>query len=332
MRPDAGDRHLSPGALLEHWATAVPVVIPIAGEPALLLRIDAPRSRLTLRTPIPPDTDVGISPRRHIKLDVLVDGDSRFLEISTTDERLVVDGYAMLCAVADRIQLDGLPPMTALEQTLETWQSILAMRVRMSPQAEIGLFGELLVLEAVVSAGSQLSLGSWRGALSEEHDFGFPDADVEVKTTTGERRQHWIHGLGQLTATSETPLWMLSIQITRGGTGQGRSLPELIADVLAMALDADRARLSQNLGAAGWHDGQEDLFSERWRLRAPPVPLCVDDSFPRLTAVALSSAGVDVAALRQLSYEIDVTDRPAAVDCPASLDAIVQRMGGITDD
>ncbi len=318
-------RHLDLAALTEHWANGVPVAIPIAGEPELRVLIDPPRARLTLRAPVALETQAPTGAWTHISVSIVVDGGTRYLDISTTDERLIGDGYAMLAAVADRVQIDRLDPVAAFEQTLATWRSILATRVRMSPEKEIGLFGELLVVAAVVATGTAPAR-SWRGALGEEHDFGFGDADVEVKTTSGERRQHWIHGLGQMVATGDTPLWMLSLQITRGGAGSGQTLPELIDAVLDMTTDTDRSAIRQNLVGAGWHEDQRDLFADRWRLRSRPLALRVDDDFPRLTAELLSKAGIDLAPLRQVAYEIDVTDRAPSGAPPPTVQAITEHM------
>jgi hypothetical protein len=236
----------------------------------------------------------------------------------------------MLMAVADRIQLDGVEPLGALEQTLATWQSILATRTRLSFQAEVGLFGELLVMRALLDTGAR-GATAWRGGLSEEHDFGFADADVEVKTTTGERRHHWIHGLTQLVATGATPLWLLSVQITRAGDAQGQTLPDLIDQMLTKATGAAHDRITQNLSAVGWHAAQRDLFDERWRLRSIPLALRVDDDFPRLTPTMLARAGVDTAPLRQVAYEIDLTGREVSLDAPSTISAVVESMGETFD-
>jgi hypothetical protein len=322
---DPAGRRLTTAALHEHWDNAVPVLIPIAGTPQLRLRVDPPCGRLTLRAPIAPATEVPSNTLAHVAVETMFEGGDRFVEISTTDARLILDGYAMLMGIADRIQLDGLAPLAALEQTIATWHSILARRVRMSPQAEIGLFGELLVVRALIEAATA-SAAAWRGGLSEEHDFGFGDADVEAKTTSGDKRHHWIHGLTQLVQTGDTPLWLLSVQITRGGDTQGQTLPELIDELLATTSGADRRRIAQNLVTVGWDDDQGELFDERWRLRSAPELFRVDADFPRLTPTLLSGAGIDVGALCQVFYEIDLSGHEPSPDPPGVLAKIVSHM------
>ena len=326
MTTPASGRHLTTAGLMEHWDSGVPVAIPISGTPTLRLRIDPVRSRLTLRAPVNPEVAPPVNTLAHVAVEVRIEGDRRFLEISTTDERLVVDGHAMLMAVADRIQLDGIEPIVALEQTLATWQSILATRVRMNLQAEVGLLGELLVVQALLETATAAA-AAWRGGLGEEHDFGLADADVETKTTTGEQRRHWIHGLGQLVPTGETPLWLLSLQLTRAGEGEGGRLPELIDDVRSLVSGHDRTIIDQNIASAGWSEDQRDLVTDRWRLRTPPIAFHVGGDFPRLTPDLLGAASIDIAPLRQVAYEIELTGRPPSACPPATVATIIKHMG-----
>jgi len=317
-------RHLTTAGLLQHWENGAPVAIPLGGAPRLDLRIDPPRDRLTLRAPIDASVEPPPNFLAHVTAEIKIDGDGRHLEISTTDERLVVDGYGMLMAVADRIQLDGMDPVVALDHTLATWQSILAMRTRMSLQTEVGLFGELLVVRAL---STTTRAAAWRGGLSEEHDFGFVDTDVEAKTTTGERRCHWVHGLNQLVPTGDSPLWLLSIQLTRAGEAVGSRLPDLIDELRLTASGHDRERIDENLAAAGWHEHQRDLFTDRWRLRTAPAAFHVTGDFPRLTPERLAAARIDLAPLRQVTYEIDLTGRARSPDPPSTVAAIIKHMG-----
>jgi hypothetical protein len=98
-----------------------------------------------------------------------------------------------------------------------------------------------------------------------------------------------------------------------------------------MVTGSDRARIDQNLAAAGWHEAQRDLFEERWRLRAAPLAFLVDDDFPRLTPALLSGAGIDIAPLRQVVYEVDLTSREPSADPPSAIAAIVEHMGETFD-
>jgi hypothetical protein len=278
-----------------------------------------------LRAPISSQVELPVNAFAHIVLNAITEAGYQYLEISTTDERLLSDCYAMLMAVADRIQLDGMDPVSALLETLETWESVLATRARMSLESEIGLFGELLLLRALMSSGCA-GPDSWRGGLREEHDFGLKFADLEVKTTTSEHRRHWIHGLNQLLPTRDAPLWILSIQITRGGGGVGEKLPELVDAVLEMTSGSGQERIKKNLSGAGWDPRQRDLLVDPWRLRTPPLALSVDDDFPRLIPAPLAQAGVKLAAIRQVDYQVDLSGWTPSLAPPSQLEGVLDHL------
>lgn len=330
MSLQSTERRIGGDLLMDHWNSGVPVVIRLAGDPELTLRVDNPADRLTLRAPVDPSAAIPVNTLANVRVESVVDDGRRCVEFSTMGENLISDGYAMLMMIADRVQLGDAEPLEAFEETLSLWESILASRARLGAGEEIGLFGELLVLEGFLNAGTA-DVDSWRGGLHEEHDFGFAQTDVEVKTTSRESRKHWIHGLGQLQETDGTPLWLLSLQITRGGDGQGRTLPELIDAILELSGPTGQDRVLENLAGVGWHETQGDLYPERWRLRNAPLLLRVEGQFPRLTRDLLSGVAVDTAGIRQVDYEIDLTDLPASPEPPPEMTEALTRMDEQSD-
>jgi Putative PD-(D/E)XK family member, (DUF4420) len=330
MTSQSTERRISGNVLMEHWDSGVPVVIRLAGTPELTLRVDSSAERLTLRAPVDPSAEIPINTLANVRIEPVVDDGRRWVEISTIGEDLISDGYAMLMMIADRVQLGDAHPLEAFAETLSVWESILASRARLGAGEEIGLFGELLVLEGLLNAGTA-DAGSWRGGLREEHDFGFGKTDVEVKTTSGESRRHWIHGLGQLQKTDGSRLWLLSVQITRGGDTQGRTLPELIDVIVGLSGPTGEDRVMENLAGAGWHETQRDLYPERWRLRNPPLLLRVEGQFPRLTRDLLSEVAVDTTGIRQVDYEIDLTGLPTSPDTPPEMTEALTRMDEHSD-
>ena len=319
-------RRLGQASLFEHWDSRVPVVVVLKGSPDLRLRIDQPQGRLALTAPWAPDSAPPVNRMAHVRVEKTVEEGATQLMISVdTDRGTLPDGYAMLMTIADRIQDKGADPLVALEESLTVWSSILERRGRMDSRAEVGLFGELLIMRGLLSIDPG-AYAAWRGGVGEEHDFGFGEADVEVKTTSGERRHHWVNGLGQLLGTGDIPLWLLSLQVTLGGDDQGCSLPALIDEVREMVDDQGRELVEQNLAGAGWNEKQRDLYVERRRLRSKPLLLRVDDGFPRLTSKLLSEAAIDTALLRQVDYQIDLTDQPASPQPPALVAHVIKEV------
>jgi hypothetical protein len=326
VKPDPARRLTTP-TLMQHWDTGVPIDIPIAGDPTLRLRINPQAGELTLRAPAAETAQLPQQDLTNVTAFLITEAGTTYLDISTTDSRIVVDGYGMLMSIADRIQLAGADPLDAFLETLEVWRSIMAERSRMSATPEIGLFGELLVLQALISTGAAAAT-AWRGGLGEEHDFGLPDVDVEIKTTTGEHRHHWIHGLTQLVSTGATPLWLVSLQITRAGDGSGHTLPGLIDLVLAAADEPMRGLIAKNLREVGWREETRDLFDERWQLRSASLALPVDDSLPRITPEVLKRADLDTSGLLGVTYEIAVDGKTPPEPPPPTLATILAAMNG----
>lgn len=321
------DRHLSPQGFADYLAADVPVVLPVAGQPAVSIFIDPVHERIGLRAPIESDAAAPASLLENLHVSIVNADGVRQIEIASTARELFADVYPMLCAVADRIQLDGNAPLAALDTTLDVWGRVLARRKRLSDDQEVGLFGELLILLALIEAlDSGDAVDSWRGPQAEEHDFGFAELDLEVKTTVGELRQHWINNLTQLVPSLGRRLWLVSVQITRAGHGHGRTLPELIDAVRTPLTDAvTRARFEHVLASLRWDDDQPDLYPQRWSLRSQPRAYHVDASFPALTSASMTTLGLSPSELTQVRYELDVTHRPSA-DPPEPLTTALQRL------
>jgi hypothetical protein len=320
------DRHLSPQGFAEYLAADVPVVVPVPGEPAVSIFIDPGRERIGLRSPLEGEAVPPASPLENVHVSVVQAEGVRQLEVSATDPELFVDVYAMLCAIADRIQLEGNAPLDALDATLAVWARLLARRKRLSDDQEVGLFGELLLLRALLeTAGEAVAIASWRGPLAEEHDFGFSGDDAEVKTTTAEARRHWINNLTQLVPTTGRPLWLVSVQITRAGSGHGESLPQLIKTIRSALVDHDtRKRCDEVLMALHWSDDQQELYPQRWTLRSAPSAYPIDSSFPALTSVSLVTLGWAANEITQVRYELDVTHRDGKIPAEPLASALQQ--------
>ncbi len=298
-------RHLSVEILLDHIATGVTILYPFPGSPAVELLIEGALPRLTLRAPVPAAFPPPPNLLKHVFVASAYEAGTHRVEVSIAGPALLVDGHAMLCTIADRIQLEGQDPVSATTVTLEQWRSVIAMRTRMSVEREIGLFGELLFLEALVAAGGAVLLSAWRGPGGEEHDFGLDEVDIEVKTTSVEKRIHWISGLRQLEPTGQRPLYLVSLQVTHGGM-TGRTLGELIG---TLRQRVENQALNAALEAAGWEDETADLIRDRWHLRTDAAAFEVDATFPAITAPALSAMARDMHLIREISYRIDLDTR-----------------------
>ncbi|GAA3971928.1 hypothetical protein GCM10022384_23470 [Streptomyces marokkonensis] len=239
-----------------------------------------------------------------IRIDQIAERGMRLARISTTEVALMRDFHDLLTAVADRIVAHGRTLEQAYAETIRGWSSLLSRPHGLDMQKRLGLMGELGAMCSVAAAYDwSTAVRSWTGPKGEEHDFGLPELDLEVKTTATETRRHTIHGLGQLDAKLGRPLWLMSIQLTRGGTA-GRTLSQCVRSVRSAVGERAPAvldHLDRKLASAGWTDAQDD---EQWSVRSAPA-LLDSSALPRLNASELTNFVRE--RISGVQYVIDVT-------------------------
>ncbi|MEV6372541.1 PD-(D/E)XK motif protein [Micromonospora musae] len=315
-------RHVSVESFDRYLASEVPVVLPIRGTPTVSVFVRPAKSQLGLRIEVDPDTPAPVTGLDNIVARVADHEGQHYLEVVVVAEALFRDAYPVLCSMADRIQIEGMKPARALRETLAQLASLLRQPASISQEREIGLFGELLTLGGLAArVGGSAAVGAWRGPQGEEHDFGLPAADVEVKTTASERRAHWIDSFTQLQPTTDRPLWLVSHQLTLAGPGFGKTLPELIDEVGLALRSASRDDFEAKLSGAGWSSAYAAQMTSRWERRTESAAFEVDDQFPRLVPDALQRAGLPIARLIQVRYRVDLDGLANPVSMPAVIEA-----------
>ncbi|MFE6778058.1 PD-(D/E)XK motif protein [Streptomyces sp. NPDC057702] len=323
--PPAGTPHVEWPTVAGYVDDGTPTVIPLAGEPRIEFFVDAYGARTGLRIALDPADRVPLSGLTAVVVRPVAARGQRMLEIATAERALFRDFHDLLTGVADRVRREGHSPARAFTETLASWTELLARTRGVSEEKRVGLLGELYALEWFASRfGWPVALTSWRGPDSEEHDFGLPDHDVEVKSTASERRLHSVRGTTQLVPTGGRPLWLLSLQFTRGGSA-GETLSERVRrvreEVAEHAPDLT-PRLTELLGRCEWLGPLATAPDpERWSLRTEPLVLSAGDArVPRLGPDVLAALS-DEARQRivGLTYGIDLTGLTDAADAPAEL-------------
>ncbi|RLP94965.1 PD-(D/E)XK motif protein [Micromonospora sp. CV4] len=313
-------RHVSVESFVRYLASEVPVVLPIRGTPAVSVFVRPAKPELGLRIEVDPDTQAPGTGLTNIVARVADHEGRHYLEVVVVATALFRDAYAVLCSMADRIQVAGMTPTHALRETLGQLASLLREPESISQEREIGLFGELLTLGGLAArVGGSAAVGAWRGPQGEEHDFGLPAVDVEVKTTIGERRAHWIDSLTQLQPTTDRPLWLVSHQLTGAGVGFGKTLPELIDKVGSTLPSTTRDDFEAKLSAAGWSAAYATQMTSRWERRTESAAFEIDEQFPRLVPDALQQAGLPIVRLIQVRYRVDLDGMASPVSIPAGI-------------
>lgn len=194
------------------------------------------------------------------------------------------------------------------------WQEFMRKGSQtLSPEAEIGLVGELTLLRSIIDAGVPLAsaIEAWVGPLDGPRDFELGTGSVEVKATLSAAGfPARIGSLEQLDDSVRQPLFLAGVRLRQSETGQ--SLPALVAEMRDVAAGEPEAvrLLSERLIAAGYFDAHADRYVRRFTLADTRV-VEVKDGFPRLTP------GSVPLGVTKATYEIDL-DKAAGPSIPAA--------------
>jgi hypothetical protein len=203
------------------------------------------------------------------------------------------------------------------------WQEFMRKGTQaLSPEAEIGLVGELVLLGAIIGAGvaAAQAIESWIGPLDGIQDFEIGIGALEAKATLSARGfPAKIGSLEQLDDSIRQPLFVAGARFRQVESGQ--NLPEFIAAVRAATQgNAEATRLlSERLLAAGYIDSHEGLYPRRFLLNDIRV-VKVGEGFPRLTP------GTAPAGITRAMYEIDLDKVPGD---NVGVDAALKQLGAI---
>jgi hypothetical protein len=326
---DPSDRHVSFSTLDDYILANVLVTLPIDGEPAASLTIDAANELLTLDVAWDGEQPPDIGGYVYITTDVRHHHRQNWVSLIVHGKRFFADAYPLIRSVVDAVQLEHTTFATAVRESVGQYQELLTASGRMSDNAEVGLWGELLVLHHLFATmPATRALASWRGGdQTEEHDFGLTDDDLEIKTTIGENRRHWIGSLTQLQPTPDRRLWLTSIQVTGAGVGPGYRLPDLIDQIGTGLPDNDRDTFRGRVERMGYRTTQAPDTYRLLRLRTAPATFRVDDTFPRLTRAALASGDVDATRIEQVAYTVKLDGLTPAADVPEPLTGLDKKAG-----
>jgi hypothetical protein len=207
-----------------------------------------------------------------------------------------------VAASADEAKL-----LRVLTGRVGAWQEFMRKGTQaLSPEAEIGLIGELTLLRAIIDAGvpSTHAIESWVGPLDGIQDFELGTGALEVKATlssTGFPAK--IGSLEQLDDSTRQPLFVAGARLRQ--TESGQNLPAIVEAMrLTIKGNAEAERLlAERLLAAGYVDSHADRYPRRFEQAGIRV-VQVADGFPRLTS------GTVPAGIMRAMYEIDLDKVP----------------------
>jgi hypothetical protein len=210
-----------------------------------------------------------------------------------------VVGLLESCSSSSEERLFGL-----FLSRIRAWQDFMGLDHRgvLGPEAETGLYGELVVLREIVGTGipAACAIEAWQGPLNGLHDFSWGSGAIEVKTTVSVNVfPARVGSLEQLDPSLKQPLYLVGVRLAVSSTG--RTLPESVG-MLRDRLAGDPPTLSvfeNRLLHAGYLDARVDNYTRRFET-VGIIVFEVTGSFPGLTRCKVD------AAIRQAHYELDL--------------------------
>lgn len=281
-RPIGEDQVKSVAIVWNDRETVLRLAVDASGNLHLL----APTSNLAAR-PIPPDYN-GLRVREGL-LD-----DGTCLDICSPAAHEAM--FATLCEeLVGAIVDQGRDPWAAAITIVRAWQSAWRpVRQPMSRSIQIGLAGELLVLQSLwLPALGPEAVHLWSGPDQERHDFVSARLHMEVKATTRSRHEHEISRVDQLSTPDERRLLFASVQLEESTMGS-QSVAALV-DAIMDAIQHDPAAVDgflTRLDGLDWSDEMRrspDLV--RFHLREAQI-FEVDEEFPQLPPEFALPSGV----------------------------------------
>jgi hypothetical protein len=164
--------------------------------------------------------------------------------------RLVLPSEPHFVAIAALIALELLRAGLGTESSdqeaftdVEPLIELALLRGALTEESVLGLVGELLVLEKIMttiageSGYAAEAIDMWRGHLRGERDFRIGSTGVEVKTTQHLSSTHAISSIRQVELVkAEDELYLLSLGLAATSSG-GQTLPDIVQRLLDL-LDA----------------------------------------------------------------------------------------------
>lgn len=165
--------------------------------------------------------------------------------------------FERLCAdVVTRLSSPPkMSPEAALVSALDDWKTLfLAIRPSLTREEEVGLHGELAVLERFARIDPSKALGIWTGPTKSLRDFSSASGYLEVKATTSQdAKRVTISSLDQLDPAAGEPLFLAVVRLQTDT--QGETVSSLMKNLVGLGVP--RFALERKVAEYGYDFGNE---------------------------------------------------------------------------
>lgn len=286
----------------------VPAIHPIAGSPEIAMFFQPSPAQIGISIALPILRLVRPSPYKEIDIVARSSGKGPALVVSTSNTVIFRQVFPVLLEIADAIQLEGSDPFEAVEVAVRRIASAIRLNPGLSDEETIGLWGELWVLQKLLSAKGKGAIRNWYGWKKDRHDFRVGPLELEVKSTLGTSATHVISSIGQLASTDGYDLYLVSIQLSRSANGESLSTRVKAVKSELPAASPEFQHFSDALRDIGASPAALAISTESYSLRQAPVLIPMTADLPQLTSKSLLCAvgPAAIGRVKSLQYEVNV--------------------------
>jgi len=237
------------------------------------------------------------------------DKNRQLLEVATATDTLQREFYHFASAVAERMTVEKRSAIEAVTLELRCFTDLLEEKATLGAERQVGLLGELLLLERLMEKKGTAAIDAWLGPTREPHDFRLASNEFEVKTTVSPHRIHTVHGSEQVVPSKGCSLYFISVLLGPAGASTGFSLSEKF-EQLSSLFALEPLRLDQfatALERCGFRVADRGHYVRRFVMRRPIALIPVDSNFPAITRVTIQNAlGPIASRVEFLEYDVDL--------------------------
>ncbi|WP_375547068.1 PD-(D/E)XK motif protein [Micromonospora chalcea] len=240
----------------------------------------------------------------HLATRTLVVGDEAitFLDLECRRRSLAGVFTGLVADICMSLAHSNNPAEQAVPKVLEGWRALLGGQQRWTLQRLAGLYGELLVLEHLLSIDSAAA-DTWTGPGGAAHDFRTHRNAIEVKTTTSPQgRTIHVHGFEQLTRPPSGTLKVVWLKLATSAPGSADDIPAIAQRCLSVGEPYKIISCLERLGI--YSLTAPDLQASSFSLVDQRL-FEVDDSFPSITPASFPS-GLVPTGICGVDYVVDL--------------------------
>lgn len=305
---------LSWGRLEPYLTLAEPALLKMGGTRGVQIGFEPANHKLFLRAPLEEGATVPASPYAELTLERGRAAQSAVMEVSASSAHLYREFHRLAGLFTEELERPEQTAVGAFLAVAERWRGLTAMRELLGPEEQLGLFGELAVLQGLIRECGTDAVASWTARVAEtpeRHDFRVGQMDIEVKSTRTAVRNHIIHGLRQLEPCAGHRLILISLKFAAAGMNDGCSLVDRVR-ILRERLSTSPLSLSgfeTRLDAVGYRDADAVHYQERLIVADVPMAIPVNAACPRIVPSSIrETMGAELANRidNDITYRINV--------------------------